>query len=61
MIRLHRYFAVHPSAAVPSSEDHGERSVLPLGQEQHIGQMAEECLPSGNRCFLLSAVMGGQF
>jgi len=56
--RLDRYPPLHPTPAVPSSENHGERPLCSFGKEQPQGQMAEKPLPRRNRLILLSTILG---
>ena len=56
--RLDRNPAFHPTSTLPSSQDHGERSIRQIRQEQRQSQMAEESLQSWNSRFLFPPLMG---
>lgn len=55
---LDRYPAFHTPAALPRSQDHGERHLLALGQAFDEGQVGEEHVPYGRRRGLFRSCMG---
>ena len=55
---LHGHFVVYPSAAFPSSQDHGERSLHPERKTGSLSQVAEECVSFLHGCALHGNQLG---